>query len=326
MSERKLMSKWAICNCIAAYAVFLGLASCGNDDSKATHNDQTGSSSGGTTGGSPDGSTGGVPAGFSAFFPPGSIWSTDISTAPLDPESAQTIAWMQSNGNWGAGQLSWWPYDYLRISDDWRINYTVASTPMVPFHEASGYYLPDCDALPQFPLPAGGAIQSETGYTTCETDTGGDCHLVVFDSINQRLYESYQTDYASNSITSLCGIMWDTSKVYPPDGRGDQCTSTDAAGLPAGALVFSADDLAAGHIDHALRLTLPDSRIRQWVFVHPATHGTGNAYGVSGSSAGASAPSPAPIYGARFRLQQSFDVTQYSAGVKVILNALKKYG
>jgi hypothetical protein len=233
---------------------------------------------------------------------------------------------MQNNGNWGAGQLSWWPHDYLRISDDWRIVYADATTPKVPFHETSDYYRPDCDALTQFPLPAGGAIQAMDSYGTCATDTPKDCHLIVFDRLNQKLYESYRTDYASNAITALCGIMWDTSKVYPADGRGDQCTSVDAAGLPAGALVFSADDLAAGHIDHALRLTLPNSRIRQWVFVHPATHGSGNPYGVSGGSGGANAPSPAPIYGARFRLRQNFDVTKYSAGVRVILTALKKYG
>jgi hypothetical protein len=150
--------------------------------------------------------------------------------------------------------------------------------------------------------------------------------MVVFNRSQQKLYESYQTDYVSNAITSGCGIVWDTSKVYPPDGRGDQCTSADAAGLPAGALAFSADDLAAGHIDHALRVTLPNSRIREWVFVHPATHSTGNAYGVSGSTDGASAPSPAPMYGARFRLKQSFDITPYSAGAQVILTALKRYG
>ena len=267
------------------------------------------------------------PAPVNAFFPAGSIWSTDISTAPLDPDSAATIAWMHNNGNWGAGQLSWWPYDFLRISTEWHVLYADDSAPLVPFHQSSDYILPDCDAdLTQFPLPPGGAIEGVTGYSPCETDTGGDCHMVVFNRSQHKLYESYQTNYVANAITSGCGIVWDTSKAYPPDGRGDQCTSTDAAGLPPGALIFSADDLAAGHIDHALRLTLPNSRIRQWVFVHPATHSTGNVYGQSGVSGGASAPSPAPIYGARLRLRSDFDVTSYPAAMQVILVALQKYG
>ncbi len=305
---------------VAALLVWPG---CGSEEPGSN-----GSSIGGSsTGGSGTGGSAGPIAGFSAFFPQGSIWSTDISAAPLDPESAQTIAWMQSNGNWGAGQLSWWPYDYLRISTEWHVLYADASTPMVPFHQSASYLLPDCDSnLTQFPLPAGGSIEGTTGYTACVTNGGGDCHMVVFNRTEQKLYESYHTNYVSNAITSDCGIVWNASKVYPPDGRGDQCTTTDAAGLPAGALIFSADDLAAGHIDHALRLTLPNSRIREWVFVHPATHSTGDPYGGNELSGGASAPSPAPIYGARFRLKQSFDLTPYSAGIRVILTALKRYG
>ena len=301
---------------VIALGTVVALAGCDDDNQETGPSGGQGAGGGSTTPTGDAGESGGSATDFRGFFPAGSIWSTDISAAALDPESAQTIAWMRDNGNWGSGQLSWWAHDYLRISTEWHVLFADGSTPMVPFRHGATYYLPDCDAdLTQFPLPAGGSIEGQTGYTACVSNGGGDCHLVVFNRSQQKLYESFGTDYASNAITSKCGIVWDTSKVYPPDGRGDQCTSTDAAGLPAGALIFSADDLAAGHIDHALRVTLPNTRIRQSVFVHPATH-----------AAGGSAPSPAPIYGARFRLRQGFDITSYSAGMQVILTALKKYG
>ena len=257
------------------------------------------------------------PTAFSAMFPKGSIWSTDISNAPLDPESAATINWMKNNGNWGGGKLGWWPHDWLRIAMEWRLIRATASTPMVPFVKRADYYSPACDNITQFPIPVGGGIQSSEGYEACNKNTGGDCHLVVYDPVKKKLWESYMTDYENGKITSTCGVVWDTSKVYPIDGRGDNCTSTDAAGAPSGALLFTADDLAAGHIDHALRLTLPNSMLRSGrIFVHPATH----------ASTAPSAPSPAPIYGARFRLKASFDISRYSAGMQVILTAMKKYG
>ncbi|MES2803793.1 MAG: hypothetical protein V4654_14970 [Bdellovibrionota bacterium] len=256
------------------------------------------------------------PSDFSAFFPKGSIWSTDISKAALDYQSAATINWMANNGNWGYQQLGWWPHNYLRISTEWRVLRKTASTPMVPFQKRSDYYSACDQNITSFPIPVGGGIQGANGYEACSTRTGGDCHLVVYDETNKKLYESYMTDYTNGSIISTCGVVWDTAKVYPADGRGDQCTSTDAAGTPAGALIFSADDLAAGHIDHALRLTLPNTMIRASMFVHPATHASTapNAYGAS------------PIYGARFRLKASFDISRYSPAMQVILRAMKTYG
>ena len=252
---------------------------------------------------------------FTGIFPKGSIWSTDISNATLDYQSAATINWMASNGNWGYRQLSWWPHNHLRISTEWRLLKKTASTPMVPFQKRGDYYSA-CDTITSFPLPAGGGIQNVNNYSACSTNTGGDCHLTVYDEVNKKLYESYMTDYSGGKLTSTCGIVWDTSKVYPIDGRGDQCTSTDAAGTPASALLFTADDLAAGHIDHALRLSLPNTMIRANTFVHPATHASTapNQYGAS------------PIYGARFRLKANFDISRYSPAMQVILKALKQYG
>ena len=40
-----------------------------------------------------------------------------------------------------------------------------------------------------------------------------------------------------------------TARTYTTAGRGLQCTSADAAGFPIAPLLFTADEVAAGHID-----------------------------------------------------------------------------
>jgi len=78
-------------------------------------------------------------------------------------------------------------------------------------------------------------------------------------------------------------------------GRGDQCTSADAAGFPIAPLLFTADEVAAGEIAHAIRFILPNNRVRARSMVRPATHGT-NTTGDAN----------APPYGVHFRLRADF--------------------
>ena len=109
--------------------------------------------------------------------------------------------------------------------------------------------------------------------------------------------------------------MWDLNRVYPLSGRGDQCTSADAAGFPIAPLLFNADELATGSINHAIRFILPNPRIRAHVFVHPATH--------AGAPRG---PVSAPPMGARFRLKASYDLSQLTPAAQVVARAMQKYG
>jgi serine/threonine-protein kinase len=97
--------------------------------------------------------------------------------------------------------------------------------------------------------------------------------------------------------------------------RGDQCTSADGAGLPIAPLTFSADEVASGSIDHAIRFVLPNDRVTQG-FVRPATHAayTSGAIGL-------------PYYGVHLRLRADFPVeTLTTTGAQVVARALQKYG
>jgi serine/threonine-protein kinase len=105
--------------------------------------------------------------------------------------------------------------------------------------------------------------------------------------------------------------------TYPAAGRGNDCTSADAAGFPIAPLLFNADEVAAGHIDHALRFILPNSRMRQRVYVHPATHST---FPTSG-------PATAPPYGARLRLRADYPLQNLpNEAARVVARAMQKYG
>ena len=239
------------------------------------------------------------------YFPVGSAWTQDISQFPLDPHSAATIDWLANAGGWGTGKL--------RVDFAIRVLHADASTPKVPFQPAATFYTPDSDEVSAVPLPAGGGMEGQTGYN-CPT-TQEDCHLIVVDHADAKLYEAFSANYDGRILRSVFIAVWDLNRIYPPSGRGDQCTSADAAGFPIAPLLFNADELARGSIDHAIRFILPNDRIRAGVFVHPATH-----------AGGPTGPISAPPYGVHLRLKSSYDISHLKPAAQVVARAMQKYG
>jgi len=260
--------------------------------------------SGNATGGS--GTVGGLDSCGNAkgqLFPPASIWNTPVNTAALDAESTAVIGFLQTNHTAGAR---------FQIDLSIKVLYANASTPHQPFAQTGDFYSPDCDPAP-IPVPSGGSLEGESGYA-CTGD--GDCHLLVIDSGTCRLHEMWRANFVGSTYEGGCQVIWDLKKVYPSNMRGDYCTSADAAGLPIAAHLFSADEVKAGAIEHAIRFILPNNLMRANMYVHPATHSTG------ATSGGASAPP----YGARLRLKAAKDISALTAGAQVVAKALKKYG
>lgn len=328
--------------------LFVGAASliafgCGGDDSSSNGNgngnaDGGAGSDGGTVGqdgstgnpdgstGNPDGSTGnpdGGGGGDSSVTPTaGGIfeqpepWSKDVSGLTKDARSDAIIAALNSLGGWGGGSL--------QIDFSIPIFFADSSTPRQSITAPSGGYCyggPDCDHVPlMMPLPANGNTEGSNTYvcdTSYATNGQGDCHVIVVEKTQKKLYELYNaTRTPNNGFTALGAFVWDLTKAYPPNERGEQCTSADAAGFPIGALLPTADEVAAGEVKHALRFILPNQRMKRGVYVHPASH--------AGSPSSTNAN--APPYGVRLRLKATFDETRFSAGAKVILHAMKKYG
>jgi hypothetical protein len=239
------------------------------------------------------------------FFPSGSVWTRDSSSAPVDPASDAIIQWLDKAGGWGT--------DRMRVDFAIRVLEANASTPKVPFRQAKEFYGDAADMVSSVPLPAGGGMEGLSGYQ-CPTNQE-DCHYIVVDRDSHKLYEAWSATYDGKALSAVMLAIWDLDKVYPPSGRGDQCTSADAAGYPIAPLLFNADELATGHIDHAIRFVLPNERIRAGVYIHPATHAGGPA-----------GPALAPPYGAHLRLKATYDVSHLKPAAQVVARAMQKYG
>lgn len=281
-------------------AAFACTSPASTDKPADTADTADGTNGGDTSGGDTSGST--LTPG--RYFPDGAPWYQDVTDAAVDPTSDAVIGWLQDAG-WGYGRMQ---TDFsLEVVDG------DASAPFLPFTPVDGYfYAPDCDT-DDVPVPEGGTVEGENGYTCTG---GGDCHLLVPYWPENKLYEMWKADIRGDRFRGGCLAVWDMTRVYGPDGRGMQCTSADAAGFPITPLLFTADEVAAGKIDHAIRFILPNENMRQGVFVAPATH------------AGApSADSPAPPYGAHLRLRADYPLdTLPNDGARTVARALQTYG
>jgi hypothetical protein len=165
-------------------------------------------------------------------------------------------------GGWGGGSM--------KIDFGLHVLTADASTPKKTFTPTSEFYSPDCDKVP-FPVPAGGAVEAESGYE-CTMD--GDCHLLVVDKAENKLYEMWRANISGGVFKGGCAAVWDLTKSYPEDLRGEGCTSADAGGFPMAAMLFTPQEVQAGAINHAIRFILPNSRIRHMSYVHPGSHST----------------------------------------------------
>ena len=89
-----------------------------------------------------------------AYFPPGAIWTQDISHAALDPQSQTIIDWLASAGGWGNNNR-------MQVDFQIRVMQADAKTPQVPFRKGPGFYAKDSDITETFPLPAGGGAEED---------------------------------------------------------------------------------------------------------------------------------------------------------------------
>ena len=259
-----------------------------------------------------------APTGFLPRFPAGAVWHQNISNAALHPQSATMISTLAGLGGFGFGRM--------QIDFTMHVVRAPSNAPMrtiVGFPSNSEYYSPDCNAVgTQMPVPADGAIESSSNLS-CDNN-GNDCHLLVWQG--NRLYEAYRANATGTSgLQSQCMVTWKLDQVYPASGRGEHCTSTDAAGFPVAPLLFNADEIHAAmqvpnsDLGHAIRFILPNARMGtvngQRAYVRPASH-----------AGGPSGPENSVPYGSRLRLRADFPVSSYSAGAQVVLRTMQRYG
>jgi hypothetical protein len=229
--------------------------------------------------------------GSCTVFPADNPWNQDVSSLPVDPNSANYLAAIAGLGgnqylhaDFGGGGAYGIPY------------ITVPGTQPkigVDFTE----YGDESDPGP-YPIPLNAPIEA-----------GSDAHVLAVDRDHCKLYELFAASPGATSWSAASGAVFDlTSDALRPDGW----TSADAAGLPIFPGLVRYDEVASGNIDHALRFTVSRT---QRAYLHPATHW-----------ASSSTDPNLPPMGLRLRLKASFDVSSYTGQARVVLNALKKYG
>lgn len=265
-------------------------------------------------------------------FPAGSVWHQDISSAAVHPQSAAMIARLDMRGGWGrAGGVNY----RMHIDFSFHVQHVAPGSnppryPVVEHAVENDYYAPDCEAPGSLmPVPAGAAFEGRDGLqcdNDCSDDDCEDCHLIVVEP--PLVYELYNGNFDGSQLDALCLAVWDTSVVYPPQGRGEHCTSADAAGFPIAALLPNADGVQAalpsGDLGHAIRFILPNDRMASdaslggvagRLYVRPASH-----------AGGPNGPVDTVPYGARLRLRADFDMSGYNAAAQVILRTMQRYG
>jgi serine/threonine-protein kinase len=232
------------------------------------------------------------------------FFNQDVSKRSPASYSANMIQELKDSGGWGNSNK-------FQIDFSLEVLTADASTPMMTFTPTGDFYTPDCDLAP-VPVPDGGNLEGEDGYE-CVSD--GDCHLIVFNKDDGKLYEMWRANITPTEFLGGCLAVWNTRATYSEKLRGEQCASADAAGYPIAPLLFTADEVASGSINHAIRFILPNNRIRRG-YVRPATHATNTGGGIN-----------SPTYGVHLRLRADYPVdTLPNEGARVVARALQKYG
>jgi hypothetical protein len=226
-----------------------------------------------------------------------SAWNQDISQAPLDPNSAGYIAYVNAHGgdfvhpDFGSPREFGFPYAVVgKKQKRTKVHFTAYGD-----ESTQGGY-----RVPLKALVEGGQASD------------GDRHVLAVDRKRCRLYELYRAFARKRPKPHWdadSGVIWDLrSTALRPDGF----TSADAAGLPIFPGLARFDEAAAGHIDHALRVTVSSTRD---AWVHPASH-----------CAGSTSSADAPPMGLRLRLSAAYDISGITGRARAIAIALKQYG
>ena len=225
------------------------------------------------------------------LFPADNIWHADVSKLPVHARSA---AWITSMGG-----------PERRLHPDFGPNdggqpYGIPYSVVPGSTQKVGVTFDYADESDPGPYPFG---------PTTPIEGGSDAHALVVDRDRCVLYELFAADWNGGEPTAGSGAIWDLrSNALRPRGW----TSADAAGLPILPGLLRRAEVAAGTVDHAIRLTA--SRTDR-SFLWPARH-----------HAGAANDPSLPPMGAWFRLKASFDVSRYRPDTQMVLRAMQRHG
>jgi hypothetical protein len=232
-------------------------------------------------------------------FPADNPWNMDVSSAPVDPNSANYIANINANGD---------DYVHPDFGSDptYGIPY-ITVTNAQPEFDVEFDYADESDEGP-YPIPLNAPIEGGP-------DADGDRHILAINTDTCLLYELYYAypvpEGAPTSWTAGSGAIWDlNSDIVQQRELG--WTSADAAGLPILPGLAKCDEANSGTINHAFRFTVEETR---GSYIYPASHEASDNMGAN-----------YPPMGLRVRLKTNYDLSDFTGQALAIANALKKYG
>lgn len=226
------------------------------------------------------------------IFPDDNAWHSKVTGLPIHRRSKQ---WIRAMG--GKQQRL---HPDFGPSGDPDHPYGIAYNVVDVAHEehAIDFYYPD-ESDPG-PYPVG---------PDTHVEHGSDRHALVIDRDACVLYEIFHFDWNGGDPRGGSGAVWNLGSNAL---RPRTWTSADAAGLPIFAGLIRRDEIAAGVIDHVIRVTAEETDQK---FVWPARH-----------QAGARRDPKLPPMGARFRLKKKFPMAGYQPETRIVLRAMKRYG
>lgn len=231
-----------------------------------------------------------------AVAPADSVWRTPVASLPVAKNSAALIkaigAGSPLHPDFGSG---------LWDGEPIGIPYNVVGNAQPRVH-VSFLYASESDRvgylIPRHPLIEGGPRST------------GDRHVLIVDRqtcVDFELYDAKPIARSANWTAGSGAVFRLASDALRPAGW----TSADAAGLAILPGLIRPEEIAAGVIDHAIRVTVPATNA---AYLWPARHEAG-VHSVA-----------LPPMGLRLRLKASVNISGFPRVDRIILQALKTYG
>ena len=249
------------------------------------------------------------------LFPATNWWNLDISSAPVDPNSAAFLTFVgltrgmhpDFGGDVSAGSVQIYGFPYAVVDG----TQPKVAVQFQYYGESDGVSHPGSTGLPFYPIPDEAKTQNhwieggEPGNQDLRSTA--DRHLLIVDRDNKLLYELYNVFWDGLQWHAGSGAFFD---MKTNGRRPDTWTSADAAGLAILPGLVRYDEVAgSAEIGHAFRVTVRDSN----GYVFPASHSAG------------SNPQALPM-GARLRLKSSKDISGFAPEAQKIFRAMKQFG
>jgi len=232
-----------------------------------------------------------APAGFARPFPATSVWNTPVGSTAVASTSAGQMQYFLANS----------PHPNMTLRD-WGVAVTET-------HQDDSLFTVPCVRYSNCTLSAFGSFRIPS---TAAPDPSDDGYLAVVDPGSQREWDMWQASRAGSSWSASAGAAVSTAgNGTAPSGTA----SGDAANFPLLAGIVRPEEIAQGHIDHALVFGMPN--VSSLGHVCPATHNDGS-----------STDPNALMEGSHLQLDPSVnvDALPIPAWQKTIARALQTYG